>query len=44
MVISGDVDAVVTTVPHYLHPEMGIYALEHGVHTVIEKPIGVCTK
>ena len=23
MIDSGDVDAVVTTVPHYLHPEMG---------------------
>jgi predicted dehydrogenase len=44
MVLSGDVDAVVTTVPHYLHPEMGIYALEHGVHALIEKPIGVYTK
>jgi UDP-N-acetyl-2-amino-2-deoxyglucuronate dehydrogenase len=44
MVTSGDVDAVVTTVPHYLHPEMGIYALEHGVHALIEKPIGVYTR
>jgi predicted dehydrogenase len=38
MVTSGEVDAVVTTVPHYLHPEMGIYALTHGVHALIEKP------
>lgn len=44
MVNSGDVDAVVTTVPHYLHPEMGIYALDHGVHTLLEKPVGVYTK
>lgn len=44
MVTSGDVDAVVTTVPHYLHPEMGIYALEHGLHTLVEKPVGVYTK
>ncbi len=44
MVTSGDVDAVVTTVPHYLHPEMGIYALDHGVHTLLEKPVGVYTK
>ena len=27
MLDSGDVDAVVTCVPHYLHPEMGIAAL-----------------
>ncbi len=44
MVTSGDVDAVVTTVPHYLHPEMGIYALEHGIHALVEKPVGVYTK
>ena len=44
MVTSGQVDAVVTTVPHYLHPEMGIYALDHGVHALVEKPIGVYTK
>ena len=44
MVTSGDVDAVVTTVPHYLHPEMGIYALENGVHALVEKPVGVYTK
>lgn len=44
MVTSGDVDAVVTTVPHYLHPEMGIYALDHGVHALVEKPAGVYTK
>jgi len=43
-VTSGEVDAVVTTVPHYLHPEMGIYALDHGVHALVEKPIGVYTK
>lgn len=44
MIDSGDVEAVVTTVPHYLHPEMGIYALEHGVHALVEKPVGVYTK
>lgn len=41
---SGDVDAIVTTVPHYLHPEMGIAALGAGIHTLIEKPAGVYTK
>lgn len=44
MVTSGDVDAVVTTVPHYLHPEVGIYALDNGVHALVEKPVGVYTK
>ncbi|NLE18302.1 MAG: Gfo/Idh/MocA family oxidoreductase, partial [Propioniciclava sp.] len=44
MIDSGDVDAVVTTVPHYLHPEMGIYALQQGIHALVEKPVGVYTK
>ncbi len=44
MLDSGSVDAVVTCVPHYLHPEMGIAALSHGVHALVEKPAGVYTK
>lgn len=44
MIESGDVDAIVTCVPHYLHPEMGIEALKRGVHTLLEKPVGVYTK
>ena len=44
MLDSGEVDAVVTCVPHYLHPEMGIYALQRGVHALVEKPAGVYTK
>lgn len=44
MVASGDVDAVVTTVPHYLHTEMAIYCLEHGMHVLVEKPAGVYAK
>ena len=44
MLDSGDVDAVVTTVPHYLHPEMTIAAIGKGIHTLTEKPAGVYTK
>lgn len=44
MVDSGEVDAIVTTVPHYLHPEMAKYALGKGVHVMNEKPAGVYTK
>lgn len=44
MLASGTVDAVVTTVPHFLHPEMGIAAIGAGIHTLIEKPAGVYTK
>ena len=31
MLASGAVDAVVTTLPHYLHPEVAISALRAGV-------------
>jgi predicted dehydrogenase len=41
---SGKVDAVVTTVPHFLHPEIGIAALSRGIHALVEKPAGVYTK
>ncbi len=44
MLESGDIDAVVTTVPHYLHPEIGINALERNIHALVEKPAGVYTK
>ncbi|MED1203057.1 Gfo/Idh/MocA family protein [Heyndrickxia acidicola] len=44
MLESGDVDAVVTCVPHYLHPEMGIAALKRNIHVLVEKPAGVYTK
>ncbi len=44
MVQSGKVDAIVTTVPHYLHTEMAIYCIERGIHVLGEKPAGVYTK
>lgn len=44
MVTSGTVDAVVTTVPHYLHPEIAIFCLEHGMNVMVEKPAGVYAK
>lgn len=43
MMESGDVDAVVTCVPHYIHPEMGINSLQRGIHALVEKPAGVYT-
>lgn len=43
LIDSGEVDAIVTTIPHYDHVEVGIYALEHGVHLLGEKPAGVYT-
>lgn len=44
MIASGNVDAVVTTVPHYLHHEIAIYCMEHGIHVLVEKPAGVRAK
>ena len=44
LVASGNVDAVVTTVPHYLHHEIAIYCLEHGMNVLVEKPAGVRAK
>ncbi len=44
MISSGHVDAVVTVVPHYLHPEIAIYCLEHGMPVLVEKPAGVYSK
>ncbi|MEH7367490.1 Gfo/Idh/MocA family protein, partial [Priestia megaterium] len=44
MLDSGNVDAIVTCVPHYLHPEMGINALKRNIHALVEKPAGVYTK
>ncbi|MEW9872151.1 Gfo/Idh/MocA family protein [Arthrobacter sp. HS15c] len=44
MLESGHVDAVVTCVPHFLHPEMGIETLKRNIHALVEKPAGVYTK
>ncbi len=44
MMDSGLVDAVITTVPHYLHPVIGIEALKRDLHVLLEKPAGVYTK
>ncbi|GMA32554.1 Gfo/Idh/MocA family protein [Litorihabitans aurantiacus] len=43
LLTAGLVDAIVTTVPHFLHPEMGIAALRAGLHVMVEKPAGVYT-
>ncbi len=44
LIDSGLVDAVIVSVPHYFHPTYTIYALEHGVNALCEKPAGVYTK
>ena len=37
----GQVDAVIVAAPTQLHHQIGMYFLEHGVHTLVEKPIAV---
>lgn len=32
-------DAVFIATPHYLHADIGVAALEHGLHTLVEKPM-----
>ena len=44
LIDSGLCDAVLIATPHYDHPRYVIYALEHGVHALSEKPAGVYTK
>ncbi len=44
LIDSGLCDAVLIATPHYQHPELSVYALEHGLHVLCEKPAGVYTK
>jgi len=39
LIESGAVDAVVIATPHYQHTALGLAALRHGLHVMIEKPI-----
>ena len=41
MIASGNCDAIITTVPHFFHHDMAIYAMEHGIHVICEKPAGI---
>lgn len=44
MFSSGKVEAVIIATPHYLHPDLAIRALNHNLHVLVEKPIGVYTE
>ncbi len=41
MLQSGSIDMVMICTPHFYHPRMAIRAIEQGIHTMIEKPVGV---
>lgn len=41
MLESGLIDMVMICTPHFYHPGMAVQAISRGVHTMIEKPVGV---
>ena len=41
LIRAGVVDAVMIATPHYSHTTIGMDALDHGLHTLVEKPISV---
>lgn len=41
MLSSGLIDAVMICTPHFHHPRMAIQAIRHGIHPMIEKPVGI---
>lgn len=41
MLSSGMIDAVMICTPHFHHPGMAIKAIRRGIHTMIEKPVGI---
>jgi predicted dehydrogenase len=41
MIRSGVIDALIIATPHYQHTTLGIEALQHGIHVLVEKPISV---
>ena len=43
MFASGLVDCVIICTPHYIHPDLAILAMDHGLHCIVEKPAGVYT-
>lgn len=44
LIESGEVDAIIPTVPHYFHPVYAIKAFNAGLNVLCEKPAGVYVK
>lgn len=43
MLQNGGMDAVIVSTPSFTHYPLGIKCLKAGVHTLVEKPIALCT-
>lgn len=41
MLESGRIDMVMICTPHFYHPAMAIASISRGIHTMIEKPVGI---
>ena len=41
MIRSGEIDAIMISVPHFAHVPIGIDALQNGLHVLCEKPLAV---
>lgn len=48
MIEKEELDAVIVATPNYLHSEIAVYAMDHGLHAFTEKPDAInveeCTK
>lgn len=43
MLANGGMDAVVISTPSFTHYPLGVKSLEAGCHTLVEKPVALCT-
>lgn len=41
MLKSDCIDMVMICTPHFYHPSMAVQAISRGIHTMIEKPVGI---
>ncbi len=41
MIDKEALDVIHICTPHYLHPQMAVYAAEHGIHILTEKPMAI---
>ena len=40
LIESGLADAVIIATPHWIHPRISVFAMDHGLHVLTEKPAG----